>query len=76
MCPETELGLLAIIFHVNWQPLLQYMVTWETERHFVFLPTIEIKGAGCIEVYVRVWHLLIKKKLLAYHSFVLQSRNS
>jgi len=58
-CSETELGSLAIIFHVKWQPLLQYTVTWETERHFVFLPTIQIKGARCVQVYVRVWHLMI-----------------
>jgi len=62
ICSETELGSLAIIFHVKWQPLLQYTVTWETERHFVFLPTIQIKGAGCVHVYVRVWHLMIKIK--------------
>lgn len=58
ICCETELASLAVIFHVKWQPLLQYTVTWETERHFVFLPTIKIKGVVCVQV-----HRLIRVRL-------------
>ena len=77
ICPETELGSLAIIFHVKWQPLFQYTVTWETERHFVFLPTIKIKGAGCVQGYVRVWHRMNKKKTekTAFITFICPTRS-